>query len=50
LIGEGEDIKSHILDFADAMELVTSGEADTGPLVLTLLWLQGQRDLIRQGA
>lgn len=48
LADEGEDIKSHILQFEAAMELVSSGEANTGPLILSLLWLQGQRDLIRQ--
>jgi len=36
---EQEDIRIHILPFDDAMNLIETGEASTGPLVLSLLWL-----------
>ncbi len=47
---EAEDIRSHILSFDDAMDLLTDGRADTGPLLVTLLWLAAHRDSIRKGA
>ncbi|MGB5557359.1 MAG: NUDIX domain-containing protein [Paracoccaceae bacterium] len=47
---EAEDIRSHLLSFAQLMQLVGSGEAENGPLVLSALWLAGRRDVIRQGA
>lgn len=50
LEAEAEDIKSHILSFDDAMELLTDGRADTGPLLVTLLWLAAHRGSIRKGA
>lgn len=50
LAAEAEDIKSHILSFNALMDLVGSGEADNGPLILTALWLARHRDVIRQGA
>ncbi|MGJ8583440.1 MAG: NUDIX domain-containing protein [Marinosulfonomonas sp.] len=50
LASEDEDIKSHILPFDRAMELISTGEIETGPLILSLLWLQGQRDVIRSRA
>lgn len=40
---ENEDIRTHVLEFDAAMELVTSGEANIGPLVLLLLWLERER-------
>lgn len=47
---EAEDIKSHVMSFDALMGLVRSGEAENGPLILTALWLAGQRGAIRQGA
>ncbi len=50
LAEEDEDIKSHVLDFADAMEMLRDGAVDTGPLVISLLWLSLHREDIRKGA
>lgn len=48
LEGEGEDIRSHVVSFADAMALIDSGEANNGPLILSLLWLAQKRETLRQ--
>nr|WP_325249249.1 NUDIX domain-containing protein [Amylibacter sp.] len=48
--GEDEDIQTHILDFDAAMALVTSGEADNGPLLLSLFWLAANRAGLRADA
>jgi nudix-type nucleoside diphosphatase (YffH/AdpP family) len=50
LDSEDEDIRTHILGFEAAMHLLESGEADNGPLVLSLLWLQRERARIRASA
>ncbi len=50
VVAEAEDIKSHLLSFDELMDLVSSGEAKNGPLILTALWLDRHRDAIRQGA
>ncbi|MEQ8402641.1 MAG: NUDIX domain-containing protein [Roseovarius sp.] len=47
---ENEDIRTHVLGFERAMELVESGEANVGPLVLMLLWLQRERPRLRSAA
>ena len=47
---EGEDIRTHVLDFARAMELVETGEAQTGPLIQLLLWLERERPRLRRMA
>lgn len=47
---EAEDIKSHILSFKDAMELLNDSRADTGPLVVSLLGLSMHRKALRNGA
>lgn len=39
LEGEQEDIKSHVLSFERAIELVQSGEINIGPLIQMLQWL-----------
>ena len=44
---ENEDIRTHILSYDDAMDLLTSGEANIGPMVLLLLWLQRERSRLR---
>ncbi|MBV1902333.1 MAG: NUDIX domain-containing protein, partial [Marinosulfonomonas sp.] len=48
LESEAEDIKSHVLSFEAAIGLLSSGEADTGPLVLTLMWLREHRHALRR--
>ncbi|UYV35797.1 NUDIX domain-containing protein [Rhodobacteraceae bacterium D3-12] len=40
---EHEDIRSHVVSFNDAMALIDSGEANNGPLILSLLWLAKER-------
>ncbi len=47
---EAEDIRSHILPFDELMELVSSGEAGCGPLVLCALWLAANRSRLRAAA
>lgn len=47
---EDEDIRSHVIPFARLMELVSSGEAGCGPLVLSALWLSQNRDRLRGDA
>lgn len=47
LVSEGEDIQTHILPFKQAMDLLTTGEAENGPLVLSLLWLARERPRLR---
>ena len=50
LDSEDEDIRSHVLGYEAAMQLLQSGEADNGPLVLSLLWLQRERARLRASA
>ena len=44
---EHEDIRSHVLSFGDAMDLVTSGEINVAPLAMMLLWLAREREEMR---
>lgn len=44
---EAEDIRGHLVGFAQLMDLVASGEVGNGPLILTALWLQRERDRLR---
>lgn len=44
---EDEDIRTHVLDFAQAMDLLTRGEADNIPLILSLVWLSRERSRLR---
>jgi nudix-type nucleoside diphosphatase (YffH/AdpP family) len=46
---EDEDILSHVLSFGRLMEIVASGEAENGPLILTAWWLAANRERLRQG-
>lgn len=46
---EAEDIRSHVISFERLMELVTSGEVQNSPLVLTAWWLAAHRDGLRVG-
>ena len=46
---EAEDIRGHLIPFAQLMQLVASGEANNAPLILSALWLQRERPRLRQG-
>lgn len=47
LEGEHEDIRAHVVGFDDLMELIESGEAGSGPLILTAYWLAARRGALR---
>lgn len=47
LDSEHEDIRIHLISFAEAMDLVVSGEINIGPLILSLLWLERERPRLR---
>lgn len=47
LPAENEDIMSHVISFETLMEMVQSGAANTGPLVMSALWLQAERHRLR---
>jgi nudix-type nucleoside diphosphatase (YffH/AdpP family) len=47
---EHEDIRTHLLPFAALMDLVASGEVENGPLLISALFLQRERDRLRGGA
>lgn len=47
---EHEDIRIHVIGFERAMSLLKSGEANNGPLVLSLLWLERERPRLRASA
>ncbi len=44
---EHEDIRSHVLSFDEAMDLVASGEINVAPLAMMLLWLARERPRLR---
>lgn len=44
---EGEDIRTRLLPFDAAMDLIPAGEADNGPLFLLLTWLSRERPRLR---
>lgn len=44
---EHENIRSHMVSYDRAMDMVDSGEINVGPLVMMLLWLARHRDRIR---
>ncbi|SEK54484.1 nudix-type nucleoside diphosphatase, YffH/AdpP family [Roseovarius azorensis] len=50
LDSEHEDIRTHVIGFDRAMALLESGEANNGPLVLSLIWLQRERARLRASA
>ena len=50
LDAEHEDIRTHVLSYADAMRLLETGEADNGPLILSLIWLSKERARLRSTA
>jgi len=45
---EHEDIRSHVISFDRAMDLVDSGEVNAGPLTMMLLWLARHREELRR--
>ena len=45
---EDEDILSHVVPFEGLMDLVATGEAENGPLLLSAYWLAAQRDRLRR--
>lgn len=47
LESEDEDIRTHVLQFDQAMSLIPSGEAANGPLILCLFWLERERQRLR---
>jgi nudix-type nucleoside diphosphatase (YffH/AdpP family) len=47
---EAEDIRAQVIGFDRLMGLVRSGEADNGPLLVTALWLAGERPRLRAAA
>lgn len=44
---EAEDIQSRVISLDHLMQMIATGEADTGPLVLTAYWLAANRDRLR---
>lgn len=44
---EAEDIRSHVIPFDQLMDLISSGEANCGPLVLAGWWLAAHRQELR---
>lgn len=50
LAAENEDLRLHVLPFAQAFALIESGEANVGPLISMLLWLAHHRDGLRSTA
>lgn len=40
---EDEDIRAHLISRQDMMMLIASGEAGTGPLLLSMFWLEANR-------
>ncbi|MCC5989139.1 MAG: NUDIX domain-containing protein [Pararhodobacter sp.] len=50
LESEAEDIRAHVVGFDRLMKLVASGEAGTGPLVLSAHWLVRNRARLRAQA
>lgn len=50
LDSENEDIRTHVLPFEQAMDLVGSGEINTLPLGYMMLWLARERERLRAAA
>lgn len=48
--GEAEDIRGHLISFDALMALVTSGEIENAPLILTAFWLERERSRLRANA
>jgi nudix-type nucleoside diphosphatase (YffH/AdpP family) len=50
LAHEAEDLRLHVMSFADAFALIDTGEANMGALVTMLLWLSQNRARLRSTA
>ena len=50
MVDENEDLRIHVVPFADAINLITTGEANIGPLIAMLLWLERERTGLRPSA
>ncbi len=48
LESEGEDIRSVILPFGEMMQAVAANGVNTGPALVSLLWLAANRDRLRE--
>lgn len=44
---EAEDIRGHLVPYDEVMAMVASGEIQNGPLLVTLFWLQANRERLR---
>ena len=49
LESEAEDIRTHVIPFAQLMSLIDTGEAANGPLLTSAFWLAQKRDDLRAG-
>lgn len=47
MLGEAEDIRSHVISYDRLIELVQSGEVDNAPLLISAMWLMQNRDRLR---
>ena len=47
LDSEAEDIRGHLLDRQALMRMVMAGEISNGPLAMSALWLESQKDHLR---
>lgn len=45
--GEDEDIRAFVIAFDEAMTAVSEGAVNTGPAIISLLWLAANRDRLR---
>ncbi len=50
LEAEGEDIRSHVVPFDEAMQWLAAGRLANAPLILSLIWLKGERERLREAA
>ena len=50
LDAEDEDIRTLVIPFARLMEMVETGEAENGPLLVSALWLARNRERLREQA
>lgn len=45
---EGEDILAHTIAFADAMQMIKSGQIDNSPAIIAIQWLALNKDEVKQ--
>ena len=48
LSSENEDIRSHVFEYEQFFEIIESGKANVGPLILLGLWLSKNRNRLRK--